>query len=348
MISFIIPTFNRPVFLKQTLDSLLKNTDDRWEAICVDDGSGEETLQILEKYAGKYDQIKFIRRATAPKGAPHCRNIGIKYAKGQYLVFLDSDDLVAPWCVSDQLKTAQQYPGYDLWAFSLLTFQNKPGDSDVLWEKNFKGCTTNLEKILVKDNPWSTTTFLWQKNKFLQDGWNEQLVCWQDWELHLRVILQNLQVKENYNLRPQIFIRRNNVSQITNESTFKKTILSRRHLFMHSYKLLQKYGQAKQKNVLALSGYVFRDALRIIDHRLDTSYADFYSLLKEFNISKWVYYRGYLFLKWRAFVVKHRIENKLTRYEWYGWVPLAFSVKRLYKVQKVKPEYLRQVKQLNY
>jgi len=348
MISFIIPTFNRPEFITETLDSLLRNTDERWEAVCVDDGSDSETQGLLEAYSGKHDKIKYIRRTTHPKGAPHCRNIGVKHAAGEHLVFLDSDDLVAPWCVSDQVKTIKKFPDYDLWAFSLLTFTNKPGDSEVLWEKDFTGCTSNLEKILFKDNPWSTTSFLWRKDKFLKDGWNEQLICWQDWELHLRVILQNLRIKENYSERPQFFIRRNNGSQITNESTFKKTLLSRRYLFLHSYRLLQGHNQANRENVAALSGYVFRDAMRIIDHQMNISYKEFYKLLKKFNISKKDYFSGYLFLRWRAFVVKHRLENKLTRFEWPLWVPSEFSSKRQYKVQKIKPEFLKQIQILDF
>jgi len=347
MISFIIPTYNRPEFLKQTLDSLLKNDDDRWETVCVDDGSDEETLKILEEYAGKYDQIKLIRRKTLPKGAPHCRNIGVKHATGDFILFLDSDDLVAPWCVADQLRAVQQYHNFDLWAFSLLTFQNKPGDSDVLWEKDFFKTKNPLEVILLKNNPWSGSALLWKKNSFTDLGnWNEQLICWQDWELHLRLILKGLRIKENYHLRPQIFIRRNDVSQITNENTFRATLLSRQQLFKHSYWLLLQYNKDTLKNKTALAGYVYRDALRIIDHQLETSYQDFYGVLKEFNISKWVYYRGYLFLKWRAFVVKHKMENKLTRYEWYLWVPAPFSAKRRTKVQKTKPEFLDQVQKL--
>jgi glycosyltransferase involved in cell wall biosynthesis len=333
----------------QTLNSLLKIEDKRWEAICVDDGSNTDTLQVLEKYTEKHEKIKFIRRTTQPKGAPRCRNLGVKHTSGDFIVFLDSDDLVAPWFVADQLKLVELFPEYDLWVYSMLTFKHHPGDKDILWEKDFLKAKDFLEIILLKDNPWSGSAVLWRKKAFEDFGrWNERLICWQDWELHLRVILSNLSIKEDLKDRPQIFVRRNNVSQITNEDTFTKTLLSRRHLFKHSYQLLQENGKANKKNVLALSGYVYRDALRIIDHQLDTSYKGFYNLLKEFNISRWVYYRGYLFLKWRAFVVKHKLENKLTRYEWYAWVPLAFSAKRLYKVQKVKPEYLRQVKQLNY
>lgn len=349
MVSFIIPTYNRPELITKTLDSLLKNTDERWEAVCIDDGSEEETLNILETYSTKHENIKFIQRISLPKGAPHCRNIGVENANGKYLIFLDSDDMVAPWCVADQLETVRKFPNYDIWAFSLLTFKNKPGDSDLLWEMDFIDCPNNLDKILLKINPWSGSALLWRKEIFdSMGGWNNKIACWQDWELDLRIILNGFKMRENYDQRPQLFIRRNNTSQIVNDNNLQETILSRKNLFSHAYKLLQDNNLLNKHRIEALSGYVFKDALKIIDNNLSISYVEIYNTINNFNISRTTFYRGLIFLKWRKFTKKNNLNFKITRFVWPFIVPSRFSGRRKYKLQKVNAKYLNQVKQLNY
>jgi hypothetical protein len=228
-------------------------------------------------------------------------------------------------------------------------FKEKPGDSSILWELDFIKCENDLDKILLKNNPWSGSALLWRKNVFLSvGGWNLDIVCWQDWELHLRAIISKFKIKEVYWGRPQLFIRRNNSSQIVNDANFTETLLSRKYLFKRAYSLLADRQLNTKKNSLALSGYVFIDALRIISNGLNTSYLDFYNVIKDFKISKHNYYRGLIYLKWRSFVKKKKIKNKLTEFVWPVIVPSYFSAKRKYKVLKIKPEFLVQIKQLKY
>ncbi len=100
MVSVIIAVYNVEAYLKQCLDSVIGQTLNNIEIICVDDGSTDSSLQILEEYQLKDSRIKIIRQEHAGAGA--ARNKGLQEAKGEYLSILDSDDFFEP----DMLKKA--------------------------------------------------------------------------------------------------------------------------------------------------------------------------------------------------------------------------------------------------
>jgi len=91
-ISVIIPVYNVENYLKQCLNSVVNQTLEDIEIICIDDGSTDNSLNILEKYAVKDDRIIII--ANDHKGAGSARNTGLKIAKGNYISFIDSDDWI--------------------------------------------------------------------------------------------------------------------------------------------------------------------------------------------------------------------------------------------------------------
>lgn len=89
-VSVIIPVYNVEDYLSQCLDSIINQTLREIEIICVNDGSTDSSLEILNEFAIKDSRIIIVNQANAGAGA--ARNVGIKIAKGEYLAFLDSDD----------------------------------------------------------------------------------------------------------------------------------------------------------------------------------------------------------------------------------------------------------------
>lgn len=89
-ISVIIPVYNAEKYLKECLDSILNNTLKDIEVICVDDGSTDNSLKILEEYKHLYTNISLLH--TKNQGGGAARNRGLDIAKGKYLLFLDADD----------------------------------------------------------------------------------------------------------------------------------------------------------------------------------------------------------------------------------------------------------------
>ena len=93
-VSIIIPIYNPGELLIKCLDSALEQTLDEIEVLCIDDGSDEITKNILNEYSKKDSRCKIFSQENL--GAGYARNNGIKYSKGEYIVFLDSDDWIEP------------------------------------------------------------------------------------------------------------------------------------------------------------------------------------------------------------------------------------------------------------
>ncbi|MEQ6122338.1 glycosyltransferase family 2 protein [Reichenbachiella sp. MALMAid0571] len=91
--SIVIPTFNRYEELKRSIGSVIAQSFVDWELIVVDDGSEDQTESLLNQYTNEDRRIYYYHRIPERrKGGSTCRNIGIEKAKGEYVVFLDSDD----------------------------------------------------------------------------------------------------------------------------------------------------------------------------------------------------------------------------------------------------------------
>lgn len=91
-LSVVVIVYNTEYYLEECLDSLVNQTLDSMEIICVNDGSTDNSLNVLNKYAKKYDNIKVIDQENA--GGANAGNRGLKEAKGEYVALVDSDDIV--------------------------------------------------------------------------------------------------------------------------------------------------------------------------------------------------------------------------------------------------------------
>lgn len=91
-ISVIVPVYNSENYIEHCIDSVLAQTHQDWELILVDDGSQDNSLSILQKYAEKDRRITVIHQKNQGPGI--ARNTGIGYATGEYIVFIDSDDRI--------------------------------------------------------------------------------------------------------------------------------------------------------------------------------------------------------------------------------------------------------------
>ena len=106
-ISIIIPVYNVEKFLSECLDSILYQTFQNFEIICVDDGSYDNSLNILHKYKSKDNRFIILKQKHSGAGA--ARNLGIKYAKSKYLQFLDADDCFEPTFLEEMYRHAEKF-----------------------------------------------------------------------------------------------------------------------------------------------------------------------------------------------------------------------------------------------
>jgi len=104
-VSVVIPTYNSAQFIVETLESVFAQTYEDYEIIVVDDGSTDNTREVLKPYMSR---IRYIYKENG--GASSARNLGIKSAEGEYIAFLDSDDLWMPEKLEKQMEYFQTNP----------------------------------------------------------------------------------------------------------------------------------------------------------------------------------------------------------------------------------------------
>lgn len=105
-ISIIIPMYNVEKYLRRCLDSVLNQTFKNWQAICVDDGSPDKSGDIAEEYAKKDKRFIVVHKENG--GLSDARNAGFPYAKGKYIMYLDSDDFIHPQTMEIALDVAEK------------------------------------------------------------------------------------------------------------------------------------------------------------------------------------------------------------------------------------------------
>ncbi len=190
-VSIITPFYNRKSLLEKTIISVINQTTENWELLLVDDGSNDGAEILAQNFAQKYPNIHYIKRNIPPKGAPTCRNIGINAAKGDYLMFLDSDDLLKPFCIEQRINAAKKYPNYDFLVFQVVRKINNHVNP---WN-SIK--PDPLLQFIFIDSPWHTSSPLWKKSTLLSKKiyFLPQLKIWQDIQFHCSALLNNLSYK---------------------------------------------------------------------------------------------------------------------------------------------------------
>ncbi len=145
LISIVIPTRDRAALLGETLDSIRAQTYDNWEAIVVDDHSTDATGEEMREASARDSRMRFIS-LNEKTGAPAARNLGAEQARGEFVIYLDSDELLAPWCLGDRVEVVRAHPELDFAVFPCQLFRERAGDTQLLW--NRKTDENDLDRFL--------------------------------------------------------------------------------------------------------------------------------------------------------------------------------------------------------
>jgi glycosyltransferase involved in cell wall biosynthesis len=216
LVTIVIPHFNRAALLAQTVNSVRASSFAQYEIVVVDDGSDPSPRADIEQLAG--EDLRILDR-DGKKGPSRSRNIGAHAARSEFLIFLDSDDLMAPWCLEQRFRTTRESSANDLWIFPVLLFEEKPGDKSTLW--NVIGESENdALRFVQSDAPWHTSSPIWRRDTFLElGGFNENVMYGDDADLHLRAVLAGLSIARFPSALPDVFVRRSNEDRITSGLT---------------------------------------------------------------------------------------------------------------------------------
>ena len=194
LVSIIIPTYNRAHLIAETLDSLIGQTYSNWECIIVDDNSSDKTEETIKLYKEKDSRFKLILKSKEDKkGASVSRNIGLKIAKGDYIQFLDSDDILAANKLEEQIQLVSnedefvistcKWGRFDYISEALKLNENNPD------YRNFDSAKEYFDLIGLHGGFFPSHSFLMNKKLITFSGyWNESLTMNDDGEFFFRVL----------------------------------------------------------------------------------------------------------------------------------------------------------------
>ena len=111
-VSVIVPVYNMEKYLSRCLTSLINQTIDNLEIIVVNDGSTDKSDEIIKEYKKANNNIRYVTKENG--GLSSARNFGLLYATGEYIAFLDSDDLLALHCIESCMQIVEREKDIDL------------------------------------------------------------------------------------------------------------------------------------------------------------------------------------------------------------------------------------------
>lgn len=185
LVSVIIPCYNVATYIEECVSSVLHQTHNDIQIICIDDCSADNTFSILQSCKKKYPGINVIKNEKN-MGASYSRNIGLAQADGEYVQFLDADDLLMPQKIANQIRL-----------ISNLNYKPDLIIGNYFWNDNGKIISSRK----FSNNPWidllrgamgNTCSNLWKKETLVRiNGWNPDLRSSQETDLMFRLMQIN-------------------------------------------------------------------------------------------------------------------------------------------------------------
>jgi teichuronic acid biosynthesis glycosyltransferase TuaG len=195
LISIITPIFNGEKFISETIESVINQTHQEWEMIIVDNCSTDSSADIIKLFQEKSTKIKYIKLDYNSGGPARPRNIGIDNAKGEYIAFLDADDV---W-LTKKLERQMEYMKENNINFT-STLSYKIDEKSILLKKRIKYTKKELrilesnkpeiEKIL-KWNFITLSTVLIKKNGVIRFNEGKNFIAVEDYRLWLMLLLDS-------------------------------------------------------------------------------------------------------------------------------------------------------------
>lgn len=192
MVSIIIPNYNNDRFLLQCVNSVIEQSYEKLEIIIVDDASVDQSKSIIQELMRRDQRVRAIY-LEMNGGVSHARNIGIEYAKGTYITFLDADDMYSS---SHKIEREmdeiyeQAIKGRDVAAYSRVVYIDEDGKALSGGAKEGECRSGNIWKrlLLTADTTIIPRDYCIKKEKIEElKGYNEKRSLYEDYELTLRL-----------------------------------------------------------------------------------------------------------------------------------------------------------------
>lgn len=214
-VSYIVPVYNKEMYIEQCVTSIEKNGIDSYEIIIIDDGSTDNSLSLVNELKKNNDRIKCIKQNN--KGVSAARNLGIKKAKGKYIQFVDSDDLLKSNYLIEIRKIIENSE-VDIIFFDYLNFYSY----DEIIEEidpvfSFKELELfDIESLFNKYILHNIGTKIYRREVIQNLFFNEKISLYEDISFCLNTIMQSS--KMIYIDKKIYFYRRNVLNSLSNHT----------------------------------------------------------------------------------------------------------------------------------
>ena len=261
-VSVVMPCYNSECTLRETIESVRNQTITSWELLCVDDGSTDNTVDLIREYCGLDSRIKIIIRESNLKGGSVCRNLGLKAASGSYIMFLDADDILSKSCLALRLENAKKHD-CDFCVFPYGTFFQGIEDAHP-----HAITTKNAEyQFATSMSGWIITCSLFRLDFLKRTGsFDETFPRLQDVEMHLRALTTSgVSYKIFEKLPPDCYYRQSSIGYSLDK--LKKTMIAYEK-FINLLEMLIMENRLPNKKLFSLSAIVMYGNISMIRYRL--------------------------------------------------------------------------------
>ena len=275
--SLIIPAYNVEKYIKKCLDSVLNQTYNNYEIIIINDGSTDNTSKILESYKSN-KKIKIINQEN--KGLSNARNTGVSNAKGDYILFIDSDDFIEKELLEILNKTIKDE--------DLVRFQIKILDETNKIIKEYKEETFNNLNGIEAFNKLSkynlvelAVCYAYKKDTFLKNNYKfEEKTYHEDFGLIPYIIISSKKVT-SINYIGYNYLKRKN--SIMNNTDYEKEIKKSNDVLKH-YKNLIKWSQNIEGDLTIYKSFIANSVILKSLNLKEKDYKNYIKKLKEYKV----------------------------------------------------------------
>ena len=193
LVSVVTPCHNAEAFVAETIESVLAQTYSSVEHLVVDDGSSDASWRVIQSYVERYpDRIRALRLETS-RGGCHARNRGAELAAGEFLMFLDADDLISPGTVDALVQAVQREGGAVAFAPWSRLRQHGAGGEWVVGPAEVPLPPPEADAALrgwIEGRAWAPPcAVLWPRDTYDRtEGWDEEVLLNQDGDLMMRAL----------------------------------------------------------------------------------------------------------------------------------------------------------------
>lgn len=217
--SVIIPAFNSECYIGYAIDSVLKQTYHNFEIIVVDDGSMDQTAEIVENF--RNENIRYIFQTN--RGLSSARNSGIQLARGDYLVFLDSDDTLLPEKLAIEVEFLEDNDDVGI---IVNGFEYIDSESRVIKIENNLPTLQSFQELTLEDVFWRGiggpphSAMLRNGLVHIVGGFDDKLRAWEDMDFWYRTALAGCKLVKTNNIVCQYRIHGQNMTSRIDDHMF--------------------------------------------------------------------------------------------------------------------------------